>query len=217
MAAEDRDEAVATYLSTLRVMEIYVGAWHDGSDEVDPPSNYTVPKDVIYGVNELRQLLDRKYRDHLEQSVDGKDEPLRVTMDLAGARLRGLYMRGFDVGWLYKAYMPGIDLRRATLVNSNWECATLSGATFSAETPARRTQMNDAILRGADLADADLRNVDLTGADLQEADLTGAKLDGAILTDANLFGATYTEQQLSTAVGTDELRNEATTPVKCGG
>ena len=217
MADEDRDEAAATYLSTLRAMENYVGAWQAGADGIDPPNNYAVPKDVIYGVNELKMLLKPKWQDPLTKFMaadDGESGGPIVTMDLAGARLRGVNLRNFDVGWLDSVYLTGIDLRRATLNDSHWECATLNEATFNSDISGRPTPMRHASFREANLRDADLRNVDLSDADLQNADLTGARLDQAILTNAKLLGASYSPQQLSSTVGSSEALTEGAAPAK---
>ena len=74
---------------------------------------------------------------------------------------------------LEKAWLPGIDLRRANIYAGNLQGANLMIAN----------------LQGADLFNANLQGTELQEANLQEANLSIANLQGANLVKANLQGA----------------------------
>ncbi|MEL6347837.1 MAG: pentapeptide repeat-containing protein [Myxococcota bacterium] len=89
---------------------------------------------------------------------------------------------------LYKAELPGIDLRDAILHMVRLTEADLRGANLSGA-DLTHAEMNRADLRSANLRGADLRDVTMIGADLQGADLSEANLCGANLLWANLTNA----------------------------
>jgi uncharacterized protein YjbI with pentapeptide repeats len=159
-----------------------------------------VPRDVYYAASQIKVMLG-------SESVfdkvrgDAGDLPERdrelPALDLSAAHYYGVAWDGVDVAWLGGKYFQGVDLRRASLVGSEWKgslkgaflrCATLADAKFNTRLP-NRTDLRDADMRRANLKNADLRNADLRGATLEGANLDGANLKGALVTETDFTGA----------------------------
>jgi len=88
-----------------------------------------------------------------------------------------------DRGIIPRANLAGADLRGAYLRGANLAGADLRGADL------RGADLDGAYLRGASLAGANLDGANLAGANLAGANLDGAYLAGANLAGANLDGA----------------------------
>jgi Pentapeptide repeats (8 copies) len=203
----DRKEAMAAYLATVDALENYVGQWRPARDR----DEYDVPKDVFYAAKELNQLLDP------DLGARVADMHGTVGVDLSLAQLTGVNWKGIDLSWLDGHWLPGIDLRAATLTKSRWgtssledahlQCANLEGASManpdSTEEVLPGTSLLHADLRGANLTDADLRGADLRWARLGGADLTGVDLTGAMMWGADLTATTVEAGQLEGAHGVD--------------
>jgi uncharacterized protein YjbI with pentapeptide repeats len=93
----------------------------------------------------------------------------RLVIHLAGADLRGIDLRHFD---LRSAHLRGVDLRHADMSDTNLSGANLDGA-----------YLYSTNLSGANLSGASLRGTDLTSANLYGADLSDANLRFFISTD----------------------------------
>ena len=206
----ERRDALSLFRATLNVLASYVKDPVRSPDQPPLPSDVAspdfaigdplLPRDVHYAASEIKVMLGRKSTFYEVRGDPGdlpeSDRELPA-LDLSGAHYYGVNWDGLDVAWLRGKDFQGVDLRRASLVGSEWKgslkraflrCATLTRARFSTTLP-NRTDLRDADMRRADLTNADLRNADLRGASLEGANLTGAKLQGAWVTETDFTGA----------------------------
>ncbi len=96
------------------------------------------------------------------------------------------------------ANLQGATFEGLTLIQTQFDGATLSGATFN------RSRLGQADLRGANLQQARFVEPDLVQAHFDGADLRGASVEGGTMTQAelpgaNLVGATLTDVDLGQA------------------
>ena len=114
------------------------------------------------------------------------NNPRRMGLDLRGADLRHINMRGLPLAFMRGGLFLDQWLR-ATEEQRNMAAVQLQGATLrSAQLQGaylRSAQLQGAYLRGAQLQGAYLKSAQLQGAYLSRSDLDGASLDGVTLSD----------------------------------
>ena len=143
---------------------------------VPPPPG--LPDDVVYAADQVKLLL--------APDIQGEVAALNIgtlpAIDLSRAELFGQPWTRVNLENV-KAYMPGIDLRGASLESSQWSATSdLSGAYFQC-----------ANLQKANFHGADLTGAHFEGAYVQGADFRGAKIKGAVFTQ--LYGTALWSQQ----------------------
>lgn len=152
VASEDpswRSDAYDAYVTSIDVLSIYL---HDSTTVGRAP-----PLAALSAGGTLSAMLQMGPM----VKLFGIGPP--PSIDLSNIALPGAYLPDVRIDQLIGAYMPGIDLRGASLENSFWGTADLQ----------------DAHLQCADLQDADLEHANLRGADLRGANLSGARLPSA--------------------------------------
>jgi Pentapeptide repeats (8 copies) len=140
-----------------------------------------LPLDLVYAGDQVAYLLD------LENEVAALKMG-RPAIDLSNDELMGQRWHRVNFKWV-KAYMAGIDLRGATLTNSQWGNHSYLGY----------SHLQCADLRSADFRGANLTYADLRGANLQDADFQGANLTYADLRGANVQGADFRRAKIKAA------------------
>lgn len=120
------------------------------------------PIDLQYAFDQVKFLLTPS----LQNEVMAENEGLPA-IDLSNDELSAANFDRVNFGWV-SGYLFAIDLRGATLENSQW---------------SSRSDLSRAYLQCADLRYSDFR-----GADLIDADLSGANVQGANFTHADLRG-----------------------------
>ena len=152
-----------------------------------PPSTALgiVPIDLNYAADQVRSLL----------SLEGEVSALNIAqpaIDLSNDELYGQYWPRVNFGWV-SAFMPGIDLRGANLMSSQWN---------------KSSDLSGAYLQCADLAHANFQGANLTHADLRGANVRGADFRGAHIKAAQLA------QIYGTAKWPDWLHHITALPVR---
>lgn len=156
---------------------------------------------AIEAVEELR-----KYGWLMDGSISGRSF---VNAQLGSANLKRASLKSCDFTGanLAGAKLLMVELDDATLVDSDFESATLRGSLnfaqltdpenkrFAIRLPADLTgvSLRQVAANGVDLRKKNLEGVELVGAELKGATLDEAKLAGADLSDANLAGASLLE------------------------
>jgi len=141
-----------------------------------PPAGF--PLDITYAADQVEFLLSKD----MARQVTALNAGKHPAIDLSGDELIGQPWPGVNFAWTF-AYMAGIDLRGADLVNSQWSARSdLAGSYLQC------ADLQDANFRGADLSHANL-----SGADVQGADFRGANLKGAVL--KSLYGTARWSRQ----------------------
>src|SRR5215467_9147104 len=165
-----RADAYDAYVTSIDVLHVYLhGATIVGRN---PPLSALVAGGTLGGILEMGPKV----------GLFGVGPP--PSIDLSNTALPGVHWAFIRIDRLAHAFMPGIDLRGASLEGSFWGHADLEHAH----------------LQCADLRDADLRWVDLRGADLRGANLSGTVLPPAALRQgANMNGAVGPVQGLRIA------------------
>ncbi len=237
IAAEDgateseRRDAMRLYRATIDILANYL------KTPTAPSATFGIgdpllPPDVAYAASDLRQWLTDKAKFLQLARGDRTEIP---TIGLENAWLFGVYWPRIDLAWLSARNLVGVDLRNATLDNSNWGkttfveahlgCTRFSGANLKGSdftdsdshsailtnSNLQGTTLVRTNLRGANLTNANLRGANLTDADLRGANLTGANLRGADLTGALVTGATYDSAALESGA-LDHVREEPQPP-----
>ncbi len=134
--------------------------------------------------------------------------PSRTTLDLFGADLAHLSLRGVDLSGanLEKADFSGCDLTGANLSRANLAGADFTEATLDdcrmQKARMREAFLGDARAVGADFSAADLGEADLTGINARNANFSGARLKDAVLQNAHLIDANFTDAR----IGDGDLR-----------
>jgi uncharacterized protein YjbI with pentapeptide repeats len=128
--------------------------------------------------------------------------------DIRNLHLAGKYLVNADLDGkiLVGANLQRVDLRRASLINSNLSGADLTEADLSiasvlwsdlSETNLHNAAMQKINLYFSDLRGANLTDADLQGAKLWRVNMIGANLKGANLTDADLTKAIMNNSDLN--------------------
>lgn len=187
----DLNDALNLYDTTSIIFQNYLRETASSITKTNLTAGYgkpQVPSDTVYAANELKNMLDmRSLVDRQVSSSPG--------VDLSNVVLYTQPWRNIDFSWVAN-YSESLDLRGATLTNSQWgqswlrgsylQCANLAGAKFGGDTPGKR----QATLASVDFRGADLRGARLN-ADLSGAKLAGANLDGTDFSGANLNGVSF--------------------------
>jgi uncharacterized protein YjbI with pentapeptide repeats len=160
-----------------------------------------------------------------------RTEKRDVPVDLSGAALKGMKLRGADFG---NANLSGADLGNADLTGAVLSGANLDDAMASGSVLVRaslesasldRVDMEGAALEGASmkgaslqgtiLKKADCTGVDFSGADLRETNFREASLVSAVLTGADLRAAYLWRADMSRSV-INGIRVSAATVLETG-
>jgi hypothetical protein len=128
-----------------------------------PPAGF--PLDITYAADQVELLLDRSMESKVLSLHDG-----RPRIDLSYDELYGQPWSGINFRWI-SGWLPGIDLRGASLDSSQWsrgsnlshsflQCANLQNANFRGAN-LTDAHLNGAYVQGANFRNARIRNIQL--------------------------------------------------------
>ncbi|MCJ7443222.1 MAG: pentapeptide repeat-containing protein, partial [Methanotrichaceae archaeon] len=170
----------------------------------------------VFAVLLLLLYMRNSLMDVFDQSIAEEIRSGQSRMNLAGANLKGEYLRETDLHMkilnganLQVADLCGANLQYADLRDANLQHASLKGANLQhadlGDANLQYADLKGANLQYADLGDANLQHADLGDANLQYASLKGANLQAAYLRDANLQGTKLDEKTLDSLFKTWDL------------